>query len=230
MGLEKQLGDDFEGLGRNFHENRFTIIDIEGDIAFTDNLPESFDRRKYAPFHFLLGDEYSRDLYEGGELLASKRTGLAYLLIREKEPILVEGDKKDFLKKVEEIGYRNKCNRLLKEDKLIASGRTHYSDEQMVLLDVAIAAENDNNPRGFTVPFEAYSVLVNLQTREARIAEAEYQGGPLGFYEKRKLRDVPTVLLPENVFSDATTVPHSGEFRKLTKDSMIFIRENCYRG
>lgn len=225
MGIE-------EGLGISIDSLDFVVTSVEGNTVGTDCLPKEFDRRNYAPFSYKKGQRYDRNIWMNGEFVISRETGEAYLVLFPpgSEPaIKVEGSIEAFIEKIQAEGKKNKFNRLMREEKIEARVRTHGYSGQTALLEVALAEKSDWTIDGADNPFDAYYILVNPDDSTARIIGATYQfntfdGNPDHF------RAAKPVQLPQAVLEVAKPryIVGSNDFKPLNKESMLFIRENCY--
>lgn len=149
-------------------------------------------------------------------------------------PIKVEGSLDEFIRKIQAEGKRNKFERLLGEGKIEARVRIHAYDGRRALLEVALAEDSDWIGRGASDPFEAYSVLVNLADGTAKIIGATYQYNTFDenpdHFSAAKPVQLPQAILdvarPQDIVTYLVT---SNNFKPLDTQSMVFIREKCYR-
>lgn len=229
MGIEEGLGQQIDCAVDCLD---FVVTSVEGNLVTTDCLPKQFDRGKYAPFDYKVGQRYFRNIWTNGEFVVSGETDEAYLVLfppGSGHAIKVEGGIEAFIEKIQAEGKKNKFNRLMREEKIEARVRTHGYSGQTALLEVALAEKPDWTINGASNPFEAYSMLVNLDDSTARIIGATYQfntfdGNPDHF------RAAKPVQLPQAVLEVAKPreIVGSNDFKPLNKESMSFIRENCY--
>lgn len=229
MGIEEGLGECLTGLD-------FTVTEVKGDAVTTDCFPKKFDKRDYAPFDYKAGQRYFRDVWENGEFVISGETGEAYLVRTGGAPVKVEGNLRDFIEKINGEGKRNRFNRLLKEGGITAFVRTHSYDDDFLLeslLEVVLVDKSDKSANAFPFeadPFEAYSMLVNLEGLTARIiaATCEY-----GFFDEdiTHFKAAKPLKLPAEILEIANPkdlLTHHDP-KPLPSEAMAYIRENCYR-